>query len=86
MANRETVACMLPAGSATAVAATAERRGGAVAPGPVFAPEGGFARYLRLPWTRPGEGLEEAVRRLAAAWRELPDRRGATRRGRAMVA
>ena len=46
----------------------ADRLGVIVAPGPAFAVEGGLDRFVRIPWTRPGDELEEAVRRLAAAW------------------
>ncbi|WP_206051544.1 aminotransferase class I/II-fold pyridoxal phosphate-dependent enzyme [Nocardioides ferulae] len=81
--------CELPEAAASAVAAAAERGGVTVAPGPVFAPEGGFDRFLRLPWTRPGDELEEAVRRVATAWEEVRGRADTTpggRPGRVMVA
>ena len=48
--------------SATAVAAEAERRGVIVAPGPVFAAEGGLDRFVRIPWTRPADELERGRR------------------------
>ena len=59
-----------------------------VAPGPVFAAEGGLDRFVRIPWTRPADELEEAVDRLATAWAAVRERRGdATRAsGRVMVA
>ena len=60
--------CELPATLGTAVADEADRLGVIVAPGPAFAVEGGLDRFVRIPWTRPGDVLEEAVRRLAAAW------------------
>jgi DNA-binding transcriptional MocR family regulator len=60
--------CELPAPLGTAVVTEAERRGVVLAPGPVFAVEGGLDRYVRIPWTRPADELEGAVRRLAAAW------------------
>ncbi|WP_137293359.1 PLP-dependent aminotransferase family protein [Nocardioides dongxiaopingii] len=63
--------CELPAARATAVAVRAERHGLIVAPGPAFAAEGGLDRFLRVPWTRPAAELEDAVRRLAAAWGEV---------------
>jgi aspartate/methionine/tyrosine aminotransferase len=47
-----------------------------VAPGPVFAAEGGLDRFVRIPWTRSGEELEEAVDRLAAAWAVVRGRHG----------
>jgi pyridoxal biosynthesis lyase PdxS len=40
-----------------------------VAPGTVFAVEGGLDRFVRIPWTADPERLVEAVRRLAEAWR-----------------
>ena len=67
--------CELPEALGTAVADEADRLGVIVAPGPAFAVEGGLDRYLRIPWTRPGDVLEEAVRRLARAW-ERVNRRG----------
>ena len=60
--------CQLPAPAATAVVAEAEARGVIVAPGPVFAAEGGLDHFVRIPWTRPVDELEDAVARLAAAW------------------
>ena len=80
--------CELPSPLGTAVAAEAERLGVIVAPGPVFAAEGGLDHFVRIPWTRPGDELEEAVGRLATAWAAVRERRGdATRAsGRVMVA
>ena len=60
--------CELPRSGATSVVAEAERRGLILAPGPVFAAEGGLDRFVRIPWTLPGDRLEEAVVRLASAW------------------
>ena len=67
--------CELPAPVGTALAAEAERLGVIVAPGPVFAAEGGLDRFVRIPWTRPADELEEAVRRLAVAWDVVRGRR-----------
>jgi DNA-binding transcriptional MocR family regulator len=80
--------CELPHPTATALATEAERCGVIVAPGPVFAAEGGLDRFVRIPWTRPGDELEEAARRLADAWVVVGGRRTARtgRRGRVMVA
>ncbi|MDN4160536.1 PLP-dependent aminotransferase family protein [Nocardioides abyssi] len=81
--------CELPRPLATAVTAEAEQRGVIVAEGPVFAVSGGLDRFVRIPWTRPAPELEEAVRRLAAAWAAVRDRpAGAAgrRTGRVMVA
>lgn len=66
--------CELPGPDATSVAAEAERRGLILAPGPVFAVEGGLDTFLRIPWTRPVEELETAVDRLAAAWAAVRER------------
>jgi DNA-binding transcriptional MocR family regulator len=78
--------CELPAPLATGLVAEAERRGVVVAPGSVFAVEGGLERFVRIPWTRPAEELEQAVLHLAEAWvvaRDVQDRR---RRPRITVA
>ena len=45
--------CELPEALGTASTAEAERRGVIVAPGPVFAVEGGLDRFVRIPWTPP---------------------------------
>jgi len=79
--------CELPGPYGTALAAEAERLGVIVAPGPVFAAEGGLDRFVRIPWTRSPDELGEAVRRLADAWavvRDRPASRAST--GRVMVA
>ena len=80
--------CELPGPLGTALAAEAERLGVIVAPGPVFAAEGGLDRFVRIPWTRPADELEEAVDRLARAWEIVRGRRGSRPRGpgRVMVA
>ena len=81
--------CQLPRSMATDLAVEAERHGVIVAPGPVFAAEGGLDRFVRIPWTRPADELEEAVRRLAVAWEVVTSETGSrpgSRRGRVMVA
>ncbi|RYB95311.1 PLP-dependent aminotransferase family protein [Nocardioides oleivorans] len=86
--------CELPEPLGTATTAEAERRGVVVAPGPVFAVEGGLDRYVRIPWTASPDDLVEAVRRLAAAWehvsadahRPASPRSGRGSTGRVMVA
>jgi DNA-binding transcriptional MocR family regulator len=79
--------CELPNRAATVIAAEAERLGVIVAPGPVFAAEGGLDGFVRVPWTRPAEELTEAVRRLALAWEAVRERRtGPAAPGRVMVA
>jgi DNA-binding transcriptional MocR family regulator len=82
--------CELPEALGTATTVEAERRGVVVAPGPLFAVEGGLDRHVRIPWTASPEDLTEAVRRLAAAWEHVSSdaARPATRSaaGRVMVA
>ena len=60
--------CRLPRPVGTTVAFEAEARGVVIAPGPVFAAEGGLASWVRVPFTRPAEELERAVDILAEAW------------------
>jgi len=43
-----------------------------IVPGPSFAPEGGLDRFLRIPYTSPPRVLEDAVARIAVAWRDAP--------------
>jgi DNA-binding transcriptional MocR family regulator len=83
--------CELPGpgrGLGLALAEAAERRGVIIAPGPVFAPDGGLDRFVRIPWTRRVDELEEAVRRIAVAWEAVSSRPsgGDRSRGRVMVA
>jgi DNA-binding transcriptional MocR family regulator len=83
--------CELPGpgrGLGIAVADEAERHGVIVAPGPVFAPEGGLDRFIRIPWTRRVEELEQAVAGIAAAWAVVTARQPTSSRssGRVMVA
>ena len=66
--------CELPEALGTATTVEAERRGVVVAPGPVFAVEGGLDRFVRIPWTASPDDLTEAVRRLAAAWEHVSGR------------
>ncbi len=80
--------CELPRPASSALAAAARRLGVQLAPGPLFAPEGGLERYLRLPFTPSPETMTEAVGRIADAWAELPRRRGpsgSTRSATALV-
>jgi DNA-binding transcriptional MocR family regulator len=79
--------CRLPGTHGTALATEAERRGVIIAPGPVFAAEGGLDSFVRIPWTRPADELTEAVRRIADAWAVVRSQPAATRRAsRVMVA
>lgn len=63
-----TLWCELPTPHATALAAEADARGVAFAPGPVFSVEGGYERHVRLPYTLPVDALERAVVVLREAW------------------
>lgn len=61
--------CELPRAEASSLALEAESRGVAFAPGTVFSAEGGYERFVRIPWTRPVDELEQAVTRIAEAVR-----------------
>ena len=52
----------------------------AIVPGPAFAPEGGLDRFLRIPFTAPAHVIEDAIARIAVAWRDAPAGRGVSRR------
>ncbi|MBW3663450.1 MAG: PLP-dependent aminotransferase family protein [Actinobacteria bacterium] len=75
----------LPSHDAAMFAATVDRHGVAVAPGPTF---GIAAREhhdrVRLTFVAPPEVIDDGVRRLAAAWDDLA-RRGDVRRREALV-
>ncbi len=58
----------LPSGSATWLAAAVERDGISLAPGPVFAVEGGSDSWLRIPYAKPEPELDDAVARIARRW------------------
>ena len=60
-------------GLGIALADAAERRGVIIAPGPVFAPDGGLDRFVRIPYTRREEELRLAVERIAQAWDEVAE-------------
>jgi DNA-binding transcriptional MocR family regulator len=72
----------LPLPLSSALAAAAEQRGVWLAPGPVFAVHGGLERFIRIPWTRPVDELEAAVRILAATWEETQNAARASGSGR----
>ena len=59
-----------------------------VAPGPVFAPDGGLDRFVRIPCTRRVDELEQAVAGIAEAWAVVTARQSTASRasGRVMVA
>ncbi|MDY6997721.1 MAG: PLP-dependent aminotransferase family protein [Actinomycetota bacterium] len=58
----------LAGGSATRLAVELERHGVKVAPGPVFAVEGGSDSWLRVPFAKPDQQLTSAVRLMAELW------------------
>ena len=83
--------CELPGpgrGLGIALADEAERHGVIIAPGPVFAPDGGLDRFVRIPWTRRVDELERAVAGIAEAWAVVSARQSTASRssGRVMVA
>jgi DNA-binding transcriptional MocR family regulator len=83
--------CELPGpgrGLGLALVEEAEREGVIIAPGPVFAPDGGLDRFVRIPYTRRVDELETAVAAIVRAWERVRDRRGTERRPteRVMVA
>jgi len=69
--------CELPEPLSSALTAAAEGQRVLLASGPSFAPEGGLERYIRLPYTRSVDELEEAVTRLVVAWEDAKQRRTA---------
>jgi DNA-binding transcriptional MocR family regulator len=83
--------CELPGrarGLALALVDEAQRQGVLVAPGPVFAPEGGLDRFVRVPYTRRVDELERSVDALVTAWDTVGARPSTAVRGtgRVMVA
>jgi DNA-binding transcriptional MocR family regulator len=78
--------CELPRPASSALVAAAERHGVRLAPGPLFAPEGGLERFLRVPYTLAADAIPDAVDRIAAAWEDLESRGRRTRRGRSAAA
>ena len=83
--------CELPGpgrGLGIALTDEAERQGVIIAPGPVFAPDGGLDRYVRFPFTRRVDELERAVSAIASAWDVVSARQptGGRPSGRVMVA
>lgn len=76
----------LPRPVASALAAGAEREGLVITPGSVFAPEGGLASFVRLPYGRPPDELRTAVRILTGVWATLDDTGPATDPVRLLIA
>lgn len=68
--------CRLPQAKSSALVAAAERHDVLLAPGPLFAPEGGLDRYLRIPFALRPDALSSGVERIAAAWSEVNQQRG----------
>ncbi len=71
--------------SATQLAARLEAAGVHVPPGPMFSVEGGCDQWLRIPFVRPPEELQEAVRRIAEVCANVPARSSARREGSRVV-
>jgi DNA-binding transcriptional MocR family regulator len=63
----------LDAPRSTALAAVADNHGVRVAAGPRFGVDGAFERFVRLPYALPEPVLEEAMSRLAVAWRAVSE-------------
>ncbi|MCI2421166.1 PLP-dependent aminotransferase family protein [Saccharopolyspora sp. K220] len=59
--------CDVGAPVSSQLSVAAEQRGVRVAPGARFSVHGSLERWMRLPYTLPGDQLAEAIRRLAAA-------------------
>jgi DNA-binding transcriptional MocR family regulator len=69
--------CELPRPVSSALTTAAAEHGVQLAAGPLFAPEGGLERFVRLPFTQPAATLEDAVDRIASAWGQATqERRG----------
>jgi DNA-binding transcriptional MocR family regulator len=77
--------CELPRPVSSAFTLVAAEHGVQLAAGPLFAPEGGLERRVRLPYSQPPDSLAEAVDRLATAWDEGLPRRAPRRRVPALV-
>ena len=76
----------LPYGSATQLAAYAERVGVHLAPGPVFSVEGGSDNWLRIPYARQEAQLTQAVERIAQVWSAYPLESTKRREGSRLIA
>jgi DNA-binding transcriptional MocR family regulator len=77
--------CELPRAASSALAAVAPSHGVRLAAGPVFAPEGGLDRFVRLPYTEAPAQLSDAVTRIASAWDEALVGRATGKRTPALV-
>lgn len=63
--------CELPRRGATALASMVAANNVIISPGPVFSLGGGLDKFVRLPWTRPANELQDAVERIAIAWHRI---------------
>lgn len=72
--------CELPRPASTVLVKAAADHGVRLAPGPLFAPEGGLERFVRVPFTRSPEQLVLAAERLSLAWEQTRATRRTTRR------
>ena len=63
----------LDAPLSAALAAIADRHGMRLAAGPRFGVDGAFERFVRVPYALPAPVLEDAVARLAVAWRSVTE-------------
>jgi DNA-binding transcriptional MocR family regulator len=77
--------CELPRAASSTLAAVAPGFGVRLAPGPLFAPEGGLDRFVRLPYTESPAQLSDAVTRIASAWDEALSGRPSSKRATALV-
>ena len=62
--------CELPVPASSLLVSAAEQHGLQLAAGPLFAPEGGLERFIRVPYTLAPPVLDRATERLAEAWEE----------------
>jgi len=77
--------CELPRAASSALASVAPSYGVRLAAGPLFAPEGGLDRFVRLPFTESPSQLTDAVSRIASAWEEGLSGRHTSRRAPALI-
>ncbi len=66
----------MPMPVASALAAAAHRQGVRIAPGSRFGVEGGFERFVRLPYALPVETLSQVVDCLVSSWDEVRSKKG----------
>lgn len=71
--------CRLPSARSSALVAAAEKHGVLLAPGPMFAPEGGLDRFLRIPFALGPDVLTEGIGKLGPVWADVSHQRGRER-------